>query len=82
MERNSQQVAQTDSSGGGTASASVSSSSEVAQAKALLAQQHREEEHDRPSQTDEIEYDEPRCSWSPGGEDDQCGEGLICPPCS
>jgi hypothetical protein len=28
-------------------------------------------------------YDEPRCNWTPTGHsDDDCGEGVICPPCN
>ena len=31
---------------------------------------------------DDLGYDEPRCSWSPTEDANQdCGEGLNCPPC-
>ncbi|MBE9127206.1 MULTISPECIES: hypothetical protein [unclassified Coleofasciculus] len=28
-------------------------------------------------------YDEPQCSWTPAGaeSDNNCGEGVDCPPC-
>lgn len=32
---------------------------------------------------DEFEYDEPRCRWKPASQsEDDCGEGLSCPPCN
>ncbi|MGF1482585.1 MAG: hypothetical protein ACFB4I_24440 [Cyanophyceae cyanobacterium] len=30
---------------------------------------------------DDLGYDEPSCSWNPGESDDDCGEGVVCPPC-
>lgn len=31
---------------------------------------------------DDIGYDEPRCNWKPTQQsDDDCGDGLDCPPC-
>lgn len=37
---------------------------------------------DTVSEEDAWAYDEPACQWRPLGRDDQdCGDGVICPPC-
>lgn len=40
-----------------------------------------EEKRDSESD-DDPGYDEPRCHWTPSRHlDEDCGEGVICPPC-
>lgn len=61
----------------------LSNASEVAEAKSLLAKEHLSDDAQRDeANLDSLEYDEPGCNWSPGEEEDDCGEGLACPPCS
>ena len=48
----------------------------------LTSPEFPSEEQSELDNQDDLGYDEPRCSWSPTEDANQdCGEGLICPPC-
>ncbi len=41
-----------------------------------------EENTDSENNDDDPGYDEPTCHWTPTKHlDENCGEGVICPPC-
>lgn|GEM_PF-5246804 len=41
-----------------------------------------EENTDSESEDEDPGYDEPTCHWTPTKHlDEDCGEGVICPPC-
>jgi hypothetical protein len=40
-------------------------------------------DQDALSEEDSWAYDEPACNWRPLKQDDQdCGDGVVCPPCN